>query len=213
MTKVSVYNQTGEKISDLDLNSKIFGLEKIDASLVHQAVRIQQSNLRRPWAHTKMQGEVAGSGKKPWKQKGTGRARVGSVRSPLWRHGGIVLGPRNTRDWSLKMNRSAFRKALFTILTDKVKENKLAIVDSLEDTGKTKQLQSKLSVIAGKAGLGKKYALITPASNKGLERAARNLPQATVLQADQLNVFDLLNYDLLILKDALPIIEKVYLRK
>src|SRR4051794_34194899 len=101
MNKVSVYNQTGDKVSEMDLNPGIFGLEKLDGSLVHAAVRTQRNNIRGPFAHTKMMGEVAGSGKKPWKQKGTGRARVGSVRSPLWRHGGITFGPRNDRDFSL----------------------------------------------------------------------------------------------------------------
>src|SRR5882724_4839777 len=120
MTKIAVYNQTGEKLKDMDLNSKIFGVEKIDVAIVHTAVRAQQNNNRKSIAHTKMRGEVAGSGKKPWKQKGTGRARAGSVRSPLWRHGGITFGPRNARNWGIKLNDSAFRKALFTVLTDKV---------------------------------------------------------------------------------------------
>src|SRR5581483_6053557 len=108
MNKAAVYNQSGDKVSDLDLNPKIFGLEKLDANLVHQAVRAQRNNLRHSIAHTKTKGEVAGSGKKPWKQKGTGRARSGMVRSPIWRHGGIVFGPRNETDWSVKLNRSAF---------------------------------------------------------------------------------------------------------
>src|SRR5438105_10116294 len=120
MAKTTVYNQTGEKITELDLNPKIFGIEKIDASLVQAAVRAQQNNSRSAIAHTKNRGEVAGSGKKPWKQKGTGRARAGSIRSPLWRHGGITFGPRGNRNWSVKLNRSAFRKALFTVLSDKI---------------------------------------------------------------------------------------------
>src|SRR4051812_740741 len=119
MPKITVYNQTGEKVTDLDVNPKIFGVEKIDVNLVHAAVRAQRNNSRHSIAHTKNRGEVAGSGKKPWKQKGTGRARAGSVRSPLWRHGGVTFGPTSNRNWAVKQNRSAFRKALFTILTDK----------------------------------------------------------------------------------------------
>lgn len=213
MAKVAVYNQQGEKTSDLTLNPAIFGVEKIDANLVHAAVRTQRNNKRGPWAHTKMMGEVSGSGKKPWKQKGTGRARVGSLRSPLWRHGGITFGPRNSRDWSLKMNRSAFRKALFTVLTDKVNENKLIIVEKIEATAKTSELSKKLQGIAAKAGLGKKFLLIISSHNKDLQKAARNLASAKLLTADQLNVVDLLSHDAIVEKEALSIIEKTYLKK
>ena len=212
MPKVAVYNQTGEKISDQELNPKIFGLEKIDANLVHSAVRAQRNNSRHSIGHTKMQGEVSGSGKKPWKQKGTGRARAGSIRSPLWRHGGIIFGPRNVRNWSIKLNKSAFRKALFTVLSDKVQNNKLILMENLDKTAKTKELSAKLNQVANKAGLGKKYVLILDVQNKEVERAARNLPNAKVLYANQLNVLDLLNYDSMILKGALPIIEKTYLK-
>jgi len=212
MTKVAVYNQTGEKISELDVNSKVFGIEKLDANLVHAAVRTQRHNLRGPWAHTKMMGEVSGSGKKPWKQKGTGRARVGSLRSPLWRHGGITFGPRNDRDWSLKMNRSAWRKALFTVLTDKVNEKKLVVVDAITQTAKTRELAKQLQIIATKAGFGKKYILIIPTHNTELENAGRNLVNVKITPATQLNVMDLLKYDMLVLKEALPVIEKNYLK-
>src|SRR3990167_2786217 len=212
MLKVNVYNQAGEKVSDLDLNPKIFGLEKIDANLVHAAVRTQRNNKRGPWAHTKMMGEVSGSGKKPWKQKGTGRARVGSLRSPLWRHGGITFGPRNNRDWSLKMNRSAFRKALFTVLTDKFKESKLIVVDKIGQTAKTGELGKQLNTIAAKAGLGKKFILIIATHNAELENAARNLPNVKILPATHLNVLDLMRADAIVTADALPIIEKTYLK-
>ena|SRR3989344_4517416 len=212
MTKATLYNQTGEKVSDLDLNPKIFGIEKIDSNLVHSAVRAQRNNLRAAIAHTKNRGEVAGSGKKPWKQKGTGRARAGSVRSPLWRHGGITFGPRSNRNWSLKINESAFRKALFTILTDKLNEHKLVIIENLDTTAKSKELAGKLSSLAAKAGLGKKYLVVLAAHNKELERAARNLQNVTLITASSLNVMDLLKADTMILKDALPIIEQTYLK-
>ncbi|OGE83547.1 MAG: 50S ribosomal protein L4 [Candidatus Doudnabacteria bacterium RIFCSPLOWO2_01_FULL_44_21] len=210
MLKVNVYNQAGEKVSDLDLNPKIFGLEKIDANLVHAAVRTQRNNIRGPWAHTKMMGEVSGSGKKPWKQKGTGRARVGSIRSPLWRGGGITFGPRKNRDWSLKLNQKVLHKALFTILSDKLNDKKLIIVDQINEAAKTKELANRLRDLANKAGLGKKYILIIPTHNKNLEKAARNLENVKVLSAKQLNVLDLLRYDVIILKEALPVIEQTY---
>ncbi|HEX9503886.1 MAG TPA: 50S ribosomal protein L4 [Patescibacteria group bacterium] len=212
MTKTAVYNQAGEKVTELDLNPKIFGLEKIDIGLVHTAVRAQQNNQRNAIAHTKNRGEVAGSGKKPWKQKGTGRARAGSVRSPLWRHGGVTFGPTSSRNWSVKLNQSMFRKALFTVLTDKVNEHKLVIVENFDKLAKTKELASRLGTLASKAGLGKKYLLVLDTYNKELERSSRNLPNAKVIYANQLNVLDLMKYDALILKEALPIIEKTYLK-
>lgn len=212
MAKVAVYNTAGEKVSDMDLNSKIFGVEKIDANLVHEAVRTQLANSRQSIAHTKNRGEVAGTGKKPWKQKGTGRARAGSVRSPLWRHGGVTFGPRNLRNWSLKMNKSALRKALFTVLTDKANENKVAIVDKIEGITKTKDLAAQLKNFAGKTGLAKKYVLILPKHDEEIERAARNLAGTKVLVATQLNVVDLLNHDVIVTRDALEVMEKTYLK-
>lgn len=211
MTKTAVYNQTGEKVAELDLNPRIFGLEKIDAHLVHSAVRTQRNNARHSIAQTKNRGEVSGSGKKPWKQKGTGRARAGSIRSPLWRHGGVTFGPTSARNWSLKMNKPAFRKALFTVLTDKVNDHKLVIVENLDNTAKTKELSVRLNTLASKAGLGSKYVLVLAGHNKELDRAARNLQNVKVLYANQLNVVDLLKHDAMILKEALPIIEKTYL--
>ncbi len=212
MIKTTVYNQTGDKISEVDLNSKIFGVEKLDVSLIHAAVRVQRNNKRGPWAHTKMMGEVSGSGKKPWKQKGTGRARVGSVRSPLWRHGGITFGPRNNRDWSLKMNRSAWRKALFTVLTDKVNGKKLIVVDKINQTAKTKDLLKQLQAVATKADFGKKFILIIPTHNTELENAGRNLANVKILPATHLNIMDLLKHDMIVTADSLPIIEKTYLK-
>src|SRR4051812_14104433 len=183
--KTVVYNQAGEKVSEMDLNPKIFGIQDLDSSLVHSAVRAQLNNHRKSIAHTKQRGEVAGTGKKPWKQKGTGRARAGSVRSPIWRHGGITFGPRNTRNWAIKLNRSAFRKALFTVLSDKLNEKKLIIIDSLDKTAKTKELSKRLNDLASKAGLGKKYLLILDTSSKEIERASHNLAHVKLIYANQ----------------------------
>lgn len=212
MAKATVYNQTGEKVSDLELNPKIFGIQNISVNLVHNAVRTQRNNARAATAHAKNRGEVAGSGKKPWKQKGTGRARAGSVRSPIWRHGGVTFGPRSNRNWTLKMNKPAFKKSIFTILTDKVNDKKLVIVDSFENTVKSKELALRLANFATHTGLGKKYILILPIHNKELERAAGNLANVKVLCANQLNAIDLLNYDVILFKEALPVIEQTYLK-
>lgn len=213
MAKVPVYNTNGEKVSEMDLNSKIFGVEKIDANLVHEAVRTQRNNNRRSIAHTKYRGEVSGGGKKPWKQKGTGRARAGSTRSPLWKGGGVTFGPRSTRNWSVKMNRSAFRKALFTVLTDKLNDKKVAVLDKIESVKKTKDLASQISALAGKAGLEKKNVLILAKHDSELERYAKNLSNTTVLVANQLNIIDLLKNDVIVTKDALEVMEKTYLKK
>jgi large subunit ribosomal protein L4 len=210
--KTSVYNQAGEKVSDMDLNPKIFGIEELDVNLIHTAVRAQRNNLRRSIAHTKNRGEVAGSGKKPWKQKGTGRARAGSVRSPLWRHGGITFGPRSERNWSVKLNRSAFKKALFTVLTDKIRENKLVVVDKIDNVNKTKELSGLLNRIADRAGLGKKFMLVLATHNKDIENAGRNLQNVKITVANQLNVMDLLNFNPIFTKDSFAVIEKTYLK-
>jgi large subunit ribosomal protein L4 len=212
MAKVTVYNTSGDKVSDLELNSNIFGVEKIDANLVHDAVRTQLANARSSIAHTKYRGEVSGGGKKPWKQKGTGRARAGSSRSPLWKGGGVTFGPRNTRNWSLKMNKSAFRKALFTVLTDKLNDKKIAVLDKIENVTKTKDLAAQLKALAGKAGLDKKYVLILAKHDASVERAAKNLANTTVLVANQLNIVDLMKHDIIVTREAVEVLEKTYLK-
>jgi large subunit ribosomal protein L4 len=212
MSKAAVYNQEGSQTTTLDLNSRIFGIEKIDLHLVHQAIRTQLSNARKGTAHTKNRGEVAGSGRKPWQQKGTGRARAGSIRSPLWRKGGVTFGPRSNRNWSLKMNKPAYRKAIFSILTDKLNENKLIILESFDKSAKTKDVLAKINTISTSAKFGKKVALIIDLPNPELVRAFRNLAQHKLLLATMLNPVDLLKYDLIITKESLPIIEKIYLK-
>ncbi|MBI2607792.1 MAG: 50S ribosomal protein L4 [Candidatus Doudnabacteria bacterium] len=211
MIKTSVYNQIGEKVSETDLNPRIFGVEKIDVGLVHQALRSQRNNARKAIAHTKNRGQVSGGGKKPWRQKGTGNARAGSIRSPLWKGGGVTFGPTNARNFSQKMNRSAFRQALFTVLSDKLNDKKAIVIDSFPATDKTKDLARQLRELSQKAGLGKKVMLILDKYNKELDRAAGNLPFAKILVANNLNIFDLLKYDPIVLKEALPVIEKTYL--
>jgi large subunit ribosomal protein L4 len=210
--KISVYNQTGEKKSEMDVNSKIFGIEKMDVGLVHQAVRAQLNNARRAIAHTKNRGEVRGGGKKPWRQKGTGNARAGSIRSPLWKGGGVTFGPTNARNFSLKMNRSAFRKALFTVLSDRLAEKKIVAIESAPEIAKTKELAINLQSFSENVGLGKKILLVLDKHNKDLERAAKNLPNVKIITANCLNIFDLLRFDAVVLKEALPIIEKTYLK-
>ncbi len=212
--KVSVYNQKAEVTGEIDLNDKIFAV-KPTLHLLAEAVRIQASNARKGLANTKTRGEVSGGGKKPWKQKGTGRARVGSTRSPIWRHGGITFGPTSDRNWSLKINKKAKTKALFMSLSDKVTDGKLIIVEGLNlEAAKTKQFVAVMKAFETKLnGLGNKQLLVTPKKDHSLSRAARNIPHVTEALATSLNVTDVLKADtMVILKDSLAVIEKTYLK-
>src|SRR5204862_1502835 len=130
---------------DIELNDKIYAV-KPTLHLLAEAVRVQASNARKGLANTKTRGEVSGGGKKPWKQKGTGRARVGSIRSPIWRHGGITFGPTSDRNWELKMNKKAKTKALFMSLSDKAKNNRFIVIDQISfEQPKTKEFVKVLA--------------------------------------------------------------------
>ena len=129
--KAQVFRQTGEKIKELELNAKIFGVE-VKESVVHQVIVAQMANSREAIAHTKLKSEVRGGGKKPWAQKGTGRARHGSSRSPIWVGGGVTFGPRNIRNFSQKINKKMKTKALFMCLSDKVANNLLTVLDDVK---------------------------------------------------------------------------------
>jgi large subunit ribosomal protein L4 len=186
-----------------ELEEQIFRL-KARPHLLHQAVLMQLANRRAGTAATKSRGFVRGGGKKPWRQKGTGRARAGSIRSPIWAGGGTIFGPQ-PRDYSYRMPRSARRKALLSALSLKHSDGKLIIVDKLEpEQPKTKIMAKAL------ADLNVQSALIVIAeANEKVERSARNLPKVKVLRADGLNVYDLLRYEHLILTEAaLKLIEE-----
>ncbi len=212
--KISVYNQNGEVAGEIELNDKIFGV-KPNIHLLAETVRIQASNARKGLAHTKTRGDVSGGGKKPWKQKGTGRARVGSIRSPLWRHGGVTFGPRSDRNWSLKINKKAKTKALFMSLSDKATDGKLIVVEGLKlEAAKTKQFVAVMKALETKLSkLGKKQLLVMPKKDDSLVRASRNITHLTSTIAASLNVTDILKADsLIVMKDSLPVIEKTYLK-
>ncbi|MEK7617642.1 MAG: 50S ribosomal protein L4 [Patescibacteria group bacterium] len=213
--KVPVYNQKAEIVGDIELNSKIFEV-KPKQHLLAEAVRVQLSNARIGTAHTKTKGEVRGGGRKPWKQKGTGRARAGSIRSPIWRGGGITFGPRSNRNWELKMNKKAKKQALFMTLSDKVKENRFIVVDKMELSAiKTKEMLGILKDFRSKIkDLGKKQILVLPKKDEKLVKSSRNLPNISSIFANSLNVVDVINADsMIVLKDSLPVIERVYLRE
>lgn len=212
--KVILYNQKAENVGELELNPKIFGV-KPSSHLLAEAVRVQHSNSRKGSASTKTRGEVSGGGKKPWKQKGTGRARAGSTRSPIWRHGGVTFGPRPNRNWELKLNKKAKSKALFMSLSDKVQDGSIFVVESLHlEPVKTKEFVKVLEAFKQAAkNFGKQILLVLPKNEQGLVRSVRNLPQVKTTLASSLNVVDVLKSDsLLVLKDSLPVIEKTYLK-
>ncbi len=249
--KVKVYNTKGETVGEQELDPQIFGV-KINPVVVQQAVVAQQANARAPIAHTKGRGEVRGGGKKPWAQKGTGRARHGSIRSPLWRGGGITFGPTKFRNFSIKINKKAKRAALLMALSDRAQDQKIILLDKLElEKPKTKiafaVLQNlKLRVRKVRAEKDKKPAaaeglkkaetlkreqkgdnnkaakmpketsvlLVLPQKLDEIKRAFRNLPRLEIINADSLNVVDVLkNQVLLMPTDSLNVIKKTYLRK
>jgi large subunit ribosomal protein L4 len=211
--KVNVYNQKAEVVGEIELNSKVFEV-KPNKHLLAEAVRVFLANARKGLAHTKTRGEVRGGGKKPWKQKGTGRARVGSIRSPIWRHGGITFGPRSNRNWSLKMNRQSARQALLMALSDKAKEGKLFVIENFKmEKPKTKEFAGMLESFK-KMALGKKQLLVIPATEKNIVRSSRNIPSITPITANSINTYEILKADsMVVLKDSIGIIEKTYLKK
>ncbi len=194
--KLPLYSAAHEKVGELELAGKVFGREG-DLSLLHEAVRMQLANRRAGTASTKTKGLVSGGGRKPWRQKGTGRARAGSTRSPIWRHGGTIFGPQ-PRDYSYKMPRKAWRKALCLAISDRARNGKLFVVESLDI--------SELKTKAAKAALekmGLKHALIVMGDgDEKFCRAARNLAAHKVLALEGLNVYDVLNYEELVMTTA-----------
>jgi large subunit ribosomal protein L4 len=186
--KLPLYSAAHEKVGELEVAGNVFGRDG-DLSLLHEAVRMQLANRRSGTASTKTKGLISGGGRKPWRQKGTGRARAGSTRSPIWRHGGTIFGPQ-PRDYSYKMPKKAWRAALCLAISDRAKNGKLFVVESL-DLSEPKTRAAKTAL--GK--LGVEHALIvTSAADAKFFLAARNLAAHKVLALEGLNVYDVLNY-------------------
>jgi large subunit ribosomal protein L4 len=204
MPQVPVYNMAGEQVDTIDLNDKIFAAP-IREVTIHQAAVRQMANLRQGTASTKTRSFVSGGGAKPWRQKGTGRARQGSTRAPQWRHGGIVFGP-HPRDYRQEMPRKARRAAVRSLLTTKVNENRLKVLDQLSlEEGKTKLMAGLLKALAVEG----KALISMGASDENAVRASRNIPTIKALPAANLNALDLLKYDTLILtKDGVDVLER-----
>lgn len=206
--KIAVYNQKGEKLkTKVELNDQIFGVQP-NEDLVAQYVRVYRANQRQGTVKTKTRGEVRGGGRKPWPQKGTGRARHGSIRSPIWVGGGTAHGPQ-PKDWSLKMPKKMRRGALFSALSNKVKKEGILVLNKIELKGiKTKDLKEVLD----KLPLEGKTLVALDKMDKNVILSARNLPQVRTIQARELNAYEVLNTrTVLFPKGALKVLEETFL--
>lgn len=197
MSKLSVLNTKGEKVKDITLSKEIWGIEPNDAVL-YDAITLSRNSLRQGTADTKTRSEVSGGGKKPWRQKGTGRARQGSTRAPHWYHGGVVFGP-HPRDYSKKMNRKERRLALKSALAYKALEKELIVVDNFDiQSSKTKDVKSLLANLKAE----KNVLIVVDELNENMILATRNLSNVILLQANEINVLDVISSDKMIITEA-----------
>ena len=205
MAKVSVFNMDGKEVDKIDLNDAVFGVE-VNEHLVHMAVLQQLANNRQGTQKAKTRSEVRGGGRKPWRQKGTGHARQGSTRAPQWTGGGVVFAP-TPRDYSFKLNKKEKRAALKSALTSRVVENKFVVVDELKlDEVKTKKFAEVLKNLNVEKAL-----VVLNSMDTNVIMSAKNLPTVKTAQTNELNVFDVLKYDTVVVtKDAIATIEEVY---
>src|SRR3989344_1628082 len=209
--KLPLYNQKAEKVGQIDLVDQVFNLE-MNKDLLHQVVTSQIANQRQTIAHTKGRGEVRGGGKKPWRQKGTGRARHGSIRSPIWKGGGVTHGPTKERDFKKKVNKKIARKALFVALSSKVQDKELIIIDQLQlENWKTKEMALVINKLCELFSAKHGSLLFVTDKKLGdtIERVARNLPKVDVMEAKNINALDIIaRKNLILLKDSVGVIEK-----
>lgn len=205
---VNTYNQKGEKTGQTRLPKEIFEV-KLNPDLVHQVVVSQIANRRQRIAHTKTRSEVRGGGRKPWVQKGTGRARAGSIRSPLWKGGGVTFGPRREKVFKKKIPKKMRRKAMKMVLSAKVEAGLLTLLDELKiEKGKTKEIFEILKKLPCKDG---STLVALPKYDRKIIIAARNIPAMKTIQAKDLNALDLLSFKyLLILKEAVKVIKETF---
>jgi len=206
MPKIDLYNMNGEIVGDIELSDNIFAID-VNKNAIHLAVINQLANKRQGTQSTKTKSEVRGGGIKPWKQKGTGRARQGSIRSAQWIKGGIVLGPK-PRSYRYTLPKKLKRLALKSALTAKVNDNDIMVLDSLNfESIKTKQMVNVL----GNLKVNTSVLIVLPEKNETVEKSARNIPGIKTAFVNTINVFDIMKYDkFLITKDAVSKVEEVY---
>ena len=205
MANVSVYNMEGKEVGKRDLSDSVFGVE-VNEHLVHMAVIQQLADNRQGTQKAKTRSEVSGGGRKPWRQKGTGHARQGSIRAPQWKGGGVVFAP-VPRDYSFKMNRKEKQVALRSALTSRLQDQKLMILDTISfDDVKTKQVVKMMDNLKLSKAL-----IVMPEADKNVVLSARNIPDVKTTQVGKLNVYDILNNGTVVItKDAAQKIEEVY---
>jgi len=205
MPKVAVYNMEGAKVDEIMLSDSVFGVE-VNANVLHDVVRAQLSNKRQGTQSALTRAEVSGGGKKPWRQKGTGRARQGSIRAPQWKKGGIVFAPK-PRDYHIDVNKKVKRLAMKSALSSKVLDNEIIIIDNLElAEAKTKEMAKVLKNFDIKKAL-----IVLPEKNETIERASSNIKGVKTALVGTLNVYDILKYDkFIITSDACKKVEEVY---
>lgn len=206
MSTIKVVSMTGAEVGSVELNDAIFGIEP-NMSVVHEVVKNHLANCRQGTQSALTRAEVSGGGRKPWRQKGTGRARQGSTRAPQWTHGGIVFAPK-PRSYSYVLNKKVKRLALKSVLSAKAAQGEIVVVDKIAlDAIKTKDFRSFLSAVKADG----KAAVITPEVNEVVVKSAHNLPGVTTAPAKLINVYDLLNAKTLVIdKEALAVIEEVF---
>ena len=206
MAKVSVYNMEGKEVESIDLNDAVFGVE-VNEHLVHMAVVQQLANNRQGTQKAKTRSEVSGGGRKPWRQKGTGHARQGSIRAPQWTHGGVALGPK-PRDYSYTLNKKVRRLAMKSALSSKVQNENLIVIDALNMDGfKTKTIVNMLKAL----NVDGKALIVTAEADQKVVKSAANIPGVKTAAVNTLNVYDILNHDkFIVVKNAVGKIEEVY---
>ena len=206
MPDIKVLNMAGEEVGSVSLSEKIFGAE-VNAAVLHAAVRAYLLNQRQGTQSTLTRTEVSGGGKKPWRQKGTGRARQGSTRAPQWTHGGVALGPK-PRDYRISLNKKTKRVALFSALSDKVAEGKLIVVDSIvADSYKTKTMVAMLNAVKAEG----KTLVVLPEVRPCVVKSLANITKVKSTLSSTLNTYDILNADTLVVdKAAIMKLEEVY---
>lgn len=205
MPQATVYNKEGNAVGVMDLSPDVFGVSP-KSSVVHQVYVALMANARRPWADTKDRGEVSGGGKKPWKQKGTGRARHGSIRSPIWKGGGVTFGPLADRSYEQKINKKMNQAAVRMCLSDKANEQKIMVMEELPSDGKTKTMAG---LVGHLPSAGKSLVFLLDAHLPHEERALRNIPRVAFVRAQDASVVDLMqNQHVALTKGAVAILEK-----
>lgn len=212
---IDSYNQKGEKLGRTRLPQEIFGIE-MNSDLVHQIMVSQMANRRQVIAHTKTRAEVSGGGRKPWRQKGTGRARHGSIRSPIWRGGGVAFGPRKEKVFKKKIPKKMRRKALFMVLSSKVKDKELLVLDKLETKKpQTKIMAKMMENLRKKIGDFKEGSILflLPKKDENLVKSLRNIKKVKTILARESNVLDLLKYKYLIIpKKSIKVLKETFLK-